>query len=55
MLKCNDSRPCFGKTDKGECTILTSSCMKDGKCKFCKSRRKWTNGNYYPDREEVEK
>ena len=33
--KCYDARPCFARSDRGYCTILSSS-YKSEPCPFCK-------------------
>lgn len=44
--RCRDKRECFAR-ENGKCTLLTEA-RKDGKCSFCKEKREYTNGVYYP-------
>ncbi len=46
--KCNDSRTCFGKTDRGTCKCLHVTGFADGTCPFCKPKASITNGMVYP-------
>lgn len=52
MQKCIDSRLCFARKENGECSCLTlktkADVYDDGQCPFCKPRREYTNGKYYP-------
>ena len=36
--KCNDSRPCFAKSGRGTCGILSETYEDDGQCPFCKEK-----------------
>ena len=52
-LNCYDSRPCFAKNcSTGKCRILVQHeglyPYADGVCPFCKPRKEFTNGKYYP-------
>lgn len=45
---CNDSRPCFAKTERKTCKCLHHTGFADGACSFCKPHADVTNGVVYP-------
>lgn len=60
--RCADSRDCFGKFKMNKitrCNILDKDTHikgnfvyeHDGDCPFCKPKSKYTNGQYYPHRD----
>lgn len=44
--RCRDKRECFAR-ENGKCTLLTEA-RKDGQCPFCKPKKEYTNGVFYP-------
>lgn len=47
--KCFDKRPCFARSERGNCKILEQTYKENGQCPFCKPYRdKDVNGNEYP-------
>lgn len=46
---CADHRPCFARHTNGLCEILEKSYLNESKpCPFCKPKREYTKGKYYP-------
>ncbi len=37
LCKCNEMNPCFARTQKGKCEILTQTYKKPGDCPFRKA------------------
>ena len=50
LQECHDSRPCFGRNDKGLCKVLAET-YEGNRCPFCKPDRIETQGRLYPDAE----
>lgn len=55
LADCVDTRPCYGRTDKNKCKLLslpstartTQLYKKDGDCPFCKEKRNDKPDGYF--------